>query len=139
MSRRARRLFALCLAVPLSLLLVAAVAVWFWGPSVRTSVERGQKHFQPVLDGLGRYYEKHGEYPRALTELVAEGLVTSIPSTPPVGNARAGEPEYEVADDRQSFTFGFSYHLKRQLFLGDTTYAEWSSRDGKWRISGPGY
>lgn len=139
MSRRARRLSTLCLAVSLVVLLLILVAVRAWGPSVRTSVERGQKHFQPVLDGLASYHAAHGEYPRALDELVAGGLVASIPPTPPVSNARAGDPEYEVAEDRQSFTFGFSYHLKRQLFLGDDTYAEWSSREGKWRVTGPGY
>ena len=139
MSRRARRVVALCLAGLLVLVLLAVAAAWVMGPRIQTSVANGQRHFQPVLDGLEAYRAKHGQYPLALDELVAEGLITSIPKTPPVLNAHAYEPEYEVSADRQSFTFGFSYHLKRQLFLGDTTYAEWRSRDGKWHVSGPGY
>ena len=139
MNRRAQRLLTVCLAASLLLLLVLAAAALVAGPDVRVSVARGQQHFQPVLDALARYHQKHGRYPRALDDLVTEGLIASVPPTPRVRNAEAYDPEYEVAEDRRSFTFGFGYHLKRQLFLGDTTYAEWSSRDARWRMSGPGY
>jgi hypothetical protein len=110
------------------------------GPSVQSSITAGQKHFQPVLDALAKYHEKHARYPAKLDELVREGLLSEIPKTPAVENARPGGPYYRVDDERKSYEFTFSYHLHDQgIGVGDTTYAKWHSASGSWSMSGPGY
>ena len=110
------------------------------GPSVRSSITAGQKHFQPVLDALSKYREKHGKFPAQPDDLVREGLLTEIPKTPVVANAMEGDPWYRASEDRKSCEFHFKYHLKNQgIGIGDTTYADWRSETGKWSMSGPGY
>ncbi|MBC8107215.1 MAG: hypothetical protein H7Z14_11545 [Anaerolineae bacterium] len=92
-----------------------------------------------MLDALAQYFQKHNEYPVSLDDLVREGLLTEIPKTPVVSNASERDAWYRAANDRKSCTLVFSYHLTNQLGLGDTTYAEWHSETGQWKMSGPGY
>ena len=121
-------------------LLFAVITGCDRGSSVQSSITAGQKHFQPVLDALAKYHQKHGQYPAKLDDLVREGLLVEIPKTPVVANAREGDPWYRASEDRKSCEVHFNYHLKNQGFgLGDTTYAEWNSDTGKWSMRGPGY
>ena len=121
-------------------LLVTFVAGCDRGPSVRSSVTAAQTHFQPVLDALASYHQKHGKYPAKLDDVVRAGLLTEIPKTPVVANAMESGPYYRVSEDGKSCDVRFSYHLKNQGFgIGDTTYAEWRSDTAKWSMSGPGY
>ena len=107
------------------------------GPSIESSIASGQHHFQPVVDALGKYRQQHGEYPAKLEQLVSDGLLREIPRTPRVDNAHENDLMYTVSKDRRTCEIAFSYHLKNQAFIGDTTYVVWHSTSRTWTTNGP--
>lgn len=115
----------------LGLVLLVPLAMAGCAPSKATLFARGEAACQPILVALREYHVRHGHYPAALDELVADGLLDAVPEQPNAAGADKRPLEYHADPDTDIFRLSFAYDIHPTYGLGEVVRDYFVSDEGK--------
>jgi hypothetical protein len=113
-------------------MIAAGMVISGCSPSKEQAMRGGEEASRPAIAALQQYHERHGHYPARLEELVADGLIDSIPSIPEVQGMKKSGLRYQMDLDTDFYRLGFSYDIPgssgpgaiyQHIYLSDTM--EW--------------
>jgi hypothetical protein len=104
----------------------------FVGPDPDEVLAKAQPVCEPIIAALNEFHRRHGRYPRALTALVEEGLLTAVPELPPHwGTSSKQGPTYEANESLDFYRLSFGYVVEGGIGPGDHYMRAFISNDSR--------